>query len=126
MRRLFAADSVKSTPPRKSSPMTKLAGLALLAAFFGVYWYSDVILNCASADEQCIKFAEETETHPAYEPDPSDKKLFVVNKWIKGNNVVVQLGQKVASKHGYYQSRLCVIGGGQIAIPSMFEQWQYR
>jgi hypothetical protein len=126
MEAALAAPPLKSMPPRKSNPMPKLAGLALLAALFGTYWYSDVIFNYSSADEQCIKFAEETETNPSSNPDPSDKNIFVANKWIRGTNVVVELGQKMASKHGYYQSRLCVVGGGQIQIPSVFEQWQYR
>lgn len=92
----------------------------------GLYWYSDVIFNYAKADAECIKFAEEAQISPALDPDPSDKKIFVAKKWVKNGYVVVELGQKVASKRGYYQSRLCVIGGDQIQIPSMFEQWQYR
>jgi len=49
----------------------------------------------------------------------------VAKKGIKGRNVVVELGQKTATKKGYFQSRLCVIGDGQIQLPNMFEQWQY-
>ncbi|GAB9138217.1 hypothetical protein BDS110ZK25_26010 [Bradyrhizobium diazoefficiens] len=99
----------------------------LLALGFGVYYYSDTVFNYGRADEECIKFAEKADIKIALIPDPSDTKVFVAKKWIKGSNVVVELGQKAGGeKKGYYQSRLCVIGGGQIQIPSMFEQWQYR
>jgi len=84
-----------------------------------------VISNYSRADAECIKFAEESEMTIATNPDPSDKKIFVAKKWIKGRNVVVELGQKTATKKGYFQSRLCVIGDGQIQLPNMFEQWQY-
>ena len=67
-----------------------------------------------------------SDINPSFKPDPNDKKIFVANKWIKNGYVVVELGQKTADKKGHYQSRLCVLGGGQIRIPSMFEQWQYR
>jgi hypothetical protein len=101
--------------------------LALLAlVLFGGYYYSDVLLHYGDADAECIKLAEGSKMTIAFTPDPDDKKIFVVKKWIRGGHVVVELGQKMGDKKGYYNSRLCVIGGGQIMIPSMLEQWQYR
>jgi hypothetical protein len=109
----------------KRNPSKKFVGLAVLALLFGIYYYSDVILHYGQADAECIKFAEETNTNPSLSPDLNDKKIFAAKKWVKNGEVVVELGQKSANKKGY-QSRLCVIGGGQIRLPSMFEQWQYR
>lgn len=103
-----------------------LVWMVLATVLAGGYYYLDVLTNYVEADAQCIKFAEENELRIAWDADPSDKKIFVAKKYIRGNRVVVELGQKTAKKKGYYQSRLCVIGGGQIMIPGAFEQWQYR
>ena len=59
------------------------------------------------------------------QPRSIRQENIVAKKGIKGRNVVVELGQKTATKKGYFQSRLCVIGDGQIQLPNMFEQWQY-
>jgi hypothetical protein len=57
----------------------------------------------------------------------------VAGKWLKYNwltgYVVVELGQKAAptaKSNGGFYSRLCAIGGGQISIPNMFQEWQYK
>jgi len=36
------------------------------------------------------------------------------------------MGQQPKGKKGYYQSRLCVVGGGQIQVPGALEQWEWR
>jgi hypothetical protein len=114
---------VKAKPTAGHGGLIAMAVVATLVG--GVWWFADVISNYASAGDECIKFAEESDMSPAFNPDPNDKKIFVVNKWVKHGLVVVELGQHVAKK-GQYQSRLCAVGGGQIRIPGMFEEWQYR
>jgi hypothetical protein len=101
-----------------------IMGLAL--AVFGLYYYSDVILSYGLADDECLKFAERSKVNIAFNPDPVNPKIFVVKKWVKGSKVVVELGQYVAGPKSNFNARLCVIGGGQISLPSMLEQWQYR
>src|SRR4051794_11263878 len=104
-------------------------GLAIAGAIgFGVYYWGEAVVNYGRADEECLKFANETKTKISFNPDPDDPKLFAVKKGIRGSNVVVELGQKTGEegKKGFSQSRLCVLGGGQISLPSMLEQWQYR
>jgi len=100
-----------------------LIGVAV--AIFLTYRYSEPMINYAQAGEECVKFAEKNDLHIAFDPDPDDKQIFVAKKWISGTYVVVELGQKVAKK-GSFQSRLCVLGDGQVQIPSAFEQWQFR
>jgi hypothetical protein len=100
--------------------------LGVIAFVGGGFWYAETIANYSRADAECIKFAEESDAHIAFDPDPEDSKIFVANKWIKGTDVVVELGQSTAKKKGYYQSRLCVLGHSHIMIPSKFEEWQYR
>jgi hypothetical protein len=104
--------------------LTMLVVLGLIG--FGIYYYADAAFNYSRADSECIRFATDNKLNPAFTPDPNDKKLFVVNKWISGRKVVVELGQKAANRNGTYNSRLCVLGGGQIVIPGLLEQWQYR
>jgi hypothetical protein len=70
--------------------------------------------------------ANENNLTIASDPDPTDSKLFAARQWLKGNKIVVELGQKTASKKGYYQSRLCVIRDNIIQIPSILEDWEYR
>jgi hypothetical protein len=113
------------TYPVNYTTASKWRWLIIPAAVFGLYYYGDVILHYSDAGAECIKFAEESKSDPAFRPDPNDKKIFVVKKWIRGGKVVVELGQKVADSKGF-TSRLCVVGGGHIRLPGLFEQWQYR
>jgi len=100
--------------------------LGIVALGFAIVWYADTMANYGRADAECLKFAEKHDVHPAFHPDPDDSKLFVFSKWIKGTDVVVEIGQKSADHGGGFNSRLCVVGHGAISIPSVFEQWQYR
>jgi|SRR5215472_521093 len=103
--------------------MKTIIAIGLVA--LGLYYYGDVILYYNSSDDECLRFAEKSKVSIATKPDPNNKEIFVAKKWISGGKVVVELGQRVADDKGF-QSRLCVVGGGQIALPGLFEQWQYR
>lgn len=107
--------------PRCRSSSRTLIGL-------GAFYYGDVALNYSRADSECLSFAERNKVNPAFTPDPNNKKFFVVKKWISFSQrkVVVELGQKMAGGNGTYQSRLCALGDGEIEMPGLFEQWQYR
>ena len=84
-------EQVLSTSPKKN--YAGLIGLAVVAALGGGLWYySDVAFNYAGADEQCIRFAEDSDVHIASKPYLANIKIFVANKWIKGRYVVVELG----------------------------------
>jgi hypothetical protein len=111
---------------------TLLAIAAIVAAVMALWHYADVIMYYGVADAECVKFANESNAQIAPFPDPNDKKIFAVDKWInhRTGRVVVQLGQHVftpkgGQTHGF-QTRLCVVGGGAVMMPGSFDQWHYE
>ena len=112
------------TPPKKHYG-THVALGALVIGIGALLFYADALRAWSTAGDECLKFAAESDTTIALNPEPAAKP-FVAGQWLKGRYVVVEMGQNVADKKGYYQSRLCVVGGGQIQIPGGFEQWEWR
>lgn len=113
------------TAPAKRDHFKWIAPLVVLAPAIAGIYYSEALMNWNNAGQECLKFATETETAIAMDPEPG-KKPFVANQWLKGRYIVVEMGQQPKGKPGYYQSRLCVVGSGQIQIPGGFEQWEWR
>jgi hypothetical protein len=107
--------------PRWPLAIPPLIVVGVLVAFN----YCDGIMSWGQAADECIKFAQKNDVQVAFDPDPASK-MFVANQWLKGPRyVVVELAQKTKGKDAY-QSRLCVIGGGEIQIPRIFEEWEWR
>jgi hypothetical protein len=120
--------TVGSTEPKKGYRWGRIAILAGLG--FAVYYWGMASINYITgyANTRCLEFFEKTGTKPAFDPDPSDPKLFVADTYIRNGEVVVEVAQKTKKdgKEGYMQTRLCVVNSKSVQIPGLFEQWQYR
>jgi hypothetical protein len=115
----------EAVQPKTTKHRTHLAMGALVLAIGAGLYYGDALTQWGAAGDECLKFAADSDVKIAFDAEPGAKP-FVASQWLKGRYVVVEMGQNVASKKGYYQSRLCVAGGGQIQIPSGLEQWEWR
>ena len=118
-------------PKRKNHFAPFVIG-GLVLATGALLYDGDTIAHWRAAGDECIKFANENEAHVAWNPAP-DAKIFAASQWLKGRYVVVQLAQQEKNKNKNknknkkgFSSRLCIVGGGYIQMPSIIEAWEKR
>jgi hypothetical protein len=90
----------------------KLLAGALLAVTAGYYW--EPMTGWSAAGDKCARLANESGVRIALQPG-DDAKIFAVGQWLRGNHIVVQLGQKTKIK-GYVATRLCAVGDGRVQV----------
>ena len=107
--------------------LSPLLILSLIAfggwAYFG-FPSPSTLLNWSSAEQECVKFAEENR----------DKgKLFDIGNiikatgsWIKNGKIVVEIGAYKKASDTSFSPRICVVGGGYIEIVSILESAVWR
>jgi hypothetical protein len=104
-----------------------LGVLAAGWALMGFPTSSDQVLYGFSAGSECVQFAQQRAKDIGW----NLKDIAAGDVWFKKGRVVVELiaTDKVATNNSNsrnMESRLCVVGGGMVSLPGLFENMGWR